>query len=450
MARSILQDRAAQLLLLADPHLGYDAGNVRLERASIEISCGDASATHWGQAALLTLARCGVRMFRGGVFLVSPLSDEAIVGNRRGLPLGRILEDLGCRLERAPEHAGRIHVGVAADTDSHSLRCWADGWSGVVSPKDAVDVTCEGNELGGVIAGAMAASELFRSLVLGDVRAGKRRQSVSALYPQSKVESEKAPIPMDYLPSSLWLLGLGNLGQATLWTLSLLPYSDPTGVTLLLQDPDISGPENLDTQILTTHAWVGQKKARASARFAEERGFATAISEQRFSAATHRSEHEPGLLLCGLDNLETRRVAAQTEAGFDLVIDAGLGGSAAEVFDIRIHSFPGARTPEEAWPPQTAMANRPLPASLQSLVDEGRLDRCGALSIAGKSMGVPSTAVVAAAIQVGQACRAIATSEYCDLIDLNLHDSSWATGHDAKLSGSGSIPFQRATPAART
>ena len=255
---------------------------------------------------------------------------------------------------------------------------------------------------------------------------------------------------MDYLPSSLWLLGLGNLGQATLWTLSLLPYSDPTGVTLLLQDPDISGPENLDTQILTTHAWVGQKKARASARFAEERGFATAISEQRFSAATHRSEHEPGLLLCGLDNLETRRVAAQTEAGFDLVIDAGLGGSAAEVFDIRIHSFPGARTPEEAWPPQTAMANRPLPASLQSLVDEGRLDRCGALSIAGKSMGVPSTAVVAAAIQVGQACRAIATSEYCDLIDLNLHDSSWATGHDAKLSGSGSIPFQRATPAART
>ena len=32
------------------------------------------------------------------------------------------------------------------------------------------------------------------------------------------------------LPSRLWIIGLGNLGQAFLWALALLPYEDTAAV----------------------------------------------------------------------------------------------------------------------------------------------------------------------------------------------------------------------------
>jgi hypothetical protein len=33
-----------------------------------------------------------------------------------------------------------------------------------------------------------------------------------------------------FLPAGLWLVGLGNLGQAYLWSLTLLPYAHPDEV----------------------------------------------------------------------------------------------------------------------------------------------------------------------------------------------------------------------------
>lgn len=440
MVSSIMQDRAAQLLLLSYPEGGYDTALIRLEKASIKISAGDAAYTPWGQAALLTLARCAVRMFRGGVYLSSPMEQAVILGNRMGMPLSRILIELGCRVEIAPDHAASVYVGGEDVGNGCQLRCWADGWSGITSPRSADNIQFEGNEIGGSIAGALAASELFRMEVLGDVRAGKRIQRVSALCPSNGSEAE----PLEYLPSKCWLLGLGNLGQATLWILSLLPYRDPFDVSLYLQDVDISGLENLDIQILTTHNWVGRKKTRAAAEFAEGRGFGVVISERRFAETSARTQHEPGLLFCGVDNLDTRRIAAQPQVGFDLVIDAGLGGSASEIFDIRIHSFPGFKSPTDVWPHQKpAIGERSLPTSLDSLVKQGRLNKCGALSINETSVGVPSTAVVAAAIQVGQACRAIATSQYCDLVDISLRDTSSITIHQATLNAKSALAYQK-------
>jgi len=443
MHRSIMDDRPAQLLLLSDSRLEYDEARLRLEKASIRICVRAAASTPWGQAALMTLVRCAVRMFRGGVYLECPTAPLVLVGAHQGRPLIRVLVDLGCRRESAPEHAASIFVGTESFT-ADCLYCWADGWAGFTSPKEAADIVMEGNVLGGAIAGALAASESFRLLVLGDRRAGKREQRVSALFPGNIGSSDDLTISLDYLPTKMWLLGLGNLGQASLWILSLLPYHDPQDVVLQLQDVDIAKPENLDVQLLTTHQWIGKKKARMAAEFAESRGFSTVISEQRFTKVSVRSEHEPNLILCGVDNLETRRAVAREAAEFALVIDAGLGGSATEVFDIRIHGFPGDRSPEKAWPLEGKTEGRPLPEALQSLINAGRLDACGALTIAGQSMGIPSTAVIAAVIQVGQVCRAIATRKYCALVDLSLRDLSCITCHEVVTDRRMSIAFQRA------
>lgn len=440
MSRSIEQDRAAQLVMGSDPALSLDRARVRLERAALVISATDAVQVAWGQAALLTIAECAVRMFRGGVYLAGDFNAPVIVGTTAPIALRRRLLDTGCRAENVPDHAFSLHVGAASDAGC-ALRCWADGWLSVVSPRDAGEPPRDGNELSGALAGALATSEAFRKVVLGDLRAGRRTQRISALTPHAP---KADGITLDLLPTKCWILGLGNLGQALLWILGLVPFADPGEVLLVLQDMDISAAENLDVQILTQFGWIGHKKARVAAEWAEARGFRTVVTERPFTDATRRLAEEPGLIFAGVDNLPTRRSAARAEAGFDLVIDAGLGATAAEAFDIRLHAFPGFRDPKIAWPEPLKEAERPLTPALSKLVEEGRLDRCGALVIAGLSVGVPSTAVAAAAIQVAQACRAILTSSYCDLVDASLVDTRRAAAHDATLRRAGILPSQRA------
>jgi hypothetical protein len=214
---------------------------------------------------------------------------------------------------------------------------------------------------------------------------------------------------------------------------------------------DVSNPENLGVQLLTQTDWIGRKKARAAARWAEARGFKTVISERPFTAATRRSEEEPGLVFVGVDNLPARRAVARAEAGFHLVIDAGLGATSEEIFDIRLHAFPGFRSPEIAWPEIQNNTEPELSSALKLLVEQGRIDHCGAIIIAGKSLGVPSTAVSAAAIQIAQAYRAIttATATYCDLFDVSLINPERATGHETNLPRAGVIPFQKVLGSSR-
>lgn len=442
MRLTIGDDRSAQLVMGSDHSLSLDDARRRLERATLVVSA-DAMAVRspWGQAALLTIAECAVRMFRGGVYLVGKFYDPVVVGNRQPMPLHRLLEEAGCQSigKVAPPHAIALHVGSEIVGPLDALKCWTDGWVAAVSPRGPANRVLEGNEISGALAGAMGVSEAFRKTVLNDLRAGRRTQRISPLTPS---HPDSVGMVLDHLPSRCVLLGLGNLGQATLWVLGLLPYADPAGVELLLQDFDTSGPENLDVQILTKHSWIGRKKTRAAAEWAEAKGFRTTIVEQRFTGQTRRTPNEPGLAFVGVDNLETRRFAA--EAGFDLVIDAGLGATSTEAFDIRIHSFPGFRHPKIAWPEPERSGEKALSPALSHMIKEGRLDACGAMTFAGQSVGIPSTAVVAAAIQVAQACRAIREGVYCDLVDVTLIDPRRVNAHEASLRRGGILPFQKA------
>jgi molybdopterin/thiamine biosynthesis adenylyltransferase len=435
MSTGIEHDRLSHLVMKRDA-TEYDEARKRLDRAAFILTAGDCVRSAWGQAALLTIAECGVRMFPGGVYLGQPFEEPTIVGHRLRAPLHRHLEASGCRAENPPPHAERLHVGADAPIDHRGLRCWAEGWTAVVSPKATDKPATAANEIGGVLAGAMGVTELFRIAVFGDIRAGRRTQRLSALRPGAA----EGPEPeLHRLPASYWLLGLGNLGQAALWTISLLPYSDTGAVTLFLQDTDTAELGNLPIQILTKPGWIDVKKARAAAAWAEAFSFKTTIIERRFTDRTVRADGEPGLALVGVDNLPTRRAAA--DANFDLVIDAGLGASAVEVFDIRIHAFPGARTAAQAWPGENQQpSEHALGSALEKLVAEGRIDRCGALTIGGRGVGVPSTAVAAAALQVAQACRAVSESTYCDLIDTTLADCRRTFIHEFTLQREGSIP----------
>jgi hypothetical protein len=285
MRASIEYDRQAQLLLGADPALGYDDARLRLERAAVVLTAAGAARTTWGQAALMTVAECATRMFRGGVYLGREFCEPVVIGNYAPVPLQCMLVEAGCRRQMAPAHAVALHVGGDVPASEKALCCWADGWIATVSPCPPADRPMEGNEISGALVGAMGVAELFRSAVLNDIRAGKRTQRLSPLNPG---DPQPSGFVLERLPARCWLLGLGNLGQANLWMLGLLPYADPGAVELVLQDIDTSGPENLDVQLLTRYGWIGRKKARSAAHWAEARGFRTVVTERRFTTHSRR------------------------------------------------------------------------------------------------------------------------------------------------------------------
>ena len=155
-----------------------------------------------------------------------------------------------------------------------------------------------------------------------------------------------------YLPTKLWLIGLGHLGQAYLWGLGLLPYADPASVSLVLQDDDAITPSTESTSILSDRSLIGVKKARAMAAWAERRGFQTAITERLFDNATRRRPDEPCIALCGLDNAAGRR--ALDQVGFDFVVEAGLGRGHHDFRSLLVHTLPGALTATELWKDEAA------------------------------------------------------------------------------------------------
>jgi hypothetical protein len=433
MSLRIEDDRTSQLLLAADKSLSYDEARGRLEQASLNVTVSD-PAQPWAQAALLAIAASGTRMFRGGVFFNEPVSTPLLVGARWHTPLGRAMQEAGYKVELAPRHAIHLHVGASAPNGSPQLYCWANGWHAHTAPHADSNPATESNVLAGIVSGAMAVAEAFRRGVLNDALACRRPQSFD-LWPEAKSPA------IAYLPKELWFLGLGNLGQAALFALSLLPFSDPAAVTLQLQDDDVVGRENLPVQVLTTHNWVGQRKARAVADWVERRGFTTRICERRFVAGDRVHTGEPRIAIVGVDNLEARH--AVVEAGFDFLVDAGLGATGNEAFDIRVHAFPGTRDPKTIWPDVAPGGEQALPEAYQKLVDAGRLDRCGAVTIAGQSVGVPCTALAAGAMQLTQVCRAIADGVYADRVDLSLRDTSRAVSSTFSDTAAKRIVFVR-------
>ena len=117
-----------------------------------------------------------------------------------------------------------------------------------------------------MLSAALAINEAF-SYVRGEGGASGRRRVGLSLWRPSSVQSWMTPADdeplLQYLPSSLWLIGLGHLGQAYLWGLGLLPYANPSGLSLVLQDVDVITPSTESTSILTDASMVGQKKTRA-------------------------------------------------------------------------------------------------------------------------------------------------------------------------------------------
>ena len=381
------------------------------------------SSTH--QAALLTFLRLASRVFLGGVDVVMP-TDAVIPNLLPGNPgIEQVMARAGARRVKYLEpHVPAVTIGTVSLPHSASfmVRAVFSGWrAGIVPAYAAAPFDFEVElPLSGALAAALAVNEAFLFVRQDTPEAGLREIGVSLWKPDAvddwwKPEHEGPRLV--YLPSKLWLIGLGHLGQAYLWGLSLLPYARPDEVELVLQDVDVITASTLSTSILSDQAMIGWKKTRAMARVMEARGFRTAIVERRFDETLRVQPDDPQVALCGVDNALARR--SLCDAGFKLVVEAGLGSGAKDFRAIRIHTFPGTKAPRELWQPATEKIIQADAPAYGDLMARG-VDQCGVTMLAGKAVGAPFVGMTAAAFSLAEILRLLNGGSVFGVHDLDL------------------------------
>jgi len=384
------------------------------------------------QAALLTAVALARRVFLGGVNVCCPSQTRLAVS----LPLGDTVAGAVVRLggELGQVDAGQPLVTIGnypiPRSAAFHIRIAFGGWRGGILPAGC-SVSVEKKNtvaLAPMLAAALAVNEAFTFVRSGNPALGRRPIGLSLWRPSPDtdwtVPSADEP-ELLYLPSRLWLLGLGHLGQAFLWGLALFGYPDPSNISLVLQDFDRITPATESTSILTDAELVGQKKTRAMAAWAERRGFTTSIYERPFDASFTRRQDEPPVLLCGVDNGLTRR--ALDQVGFDLVIEAGLGRGHRDYRTIRLHTLPGPRPASAIWSLSDELENVQMRPAYQKLLDDGDLDRCGVTLLAGKAVGAPFVGAAAACLALSEILRLLHGGRMHEVVDVDLDALDYRT-----------------------
>jgi hypothetical protein len=408
--------RISKLLMDRD-QAGAEAVLARRQAFGVTLACGDdVAGSYTLQLAVLTAAGIASRCFPGAVSVAHSAAlagAPLLVWPWLNLTIGDALaEILG---PAAPISGGEVSrailFGNAAER-KRALRVTFDGWIAKVGPSDAIGRLPEREyfSASGILAASLALSELFASFADISLQATRRAVAMSLWRPELDVgDPEALGIPVEYLPRDLWVLGLGHLGNAYLWTLASLPYVDPKAVEFGLLDFDKVEKQNIETGMLFTMDYRGRFKTRACDAWLDRRHFWTRLVERRFDSTFRVQEKEPVLALCGFDSNPARRDLVH--ADFRRVVDAGLGGMANNFDTISLHTLPNPRGPEELWPDLSAEEEAKLAADIECLAQENPgyrelgSDDCGRRDLAGKSAAVPFVGTSAASFVVAEVVR---------------------------------------------
>lgn len=377
------------------------------------------------QMVLLTIVALASRVFLGGVNVCGDLNTDVA----SGLPFSGRLSDEISRL------GGNIVLDVGDDPiiivggnerprhSGFSIRTIVSGWRAGICPSHfKVTVTAKTPmPLTASLSAALAVNEAYLHVNGAMPSVGHRILGLSLWNPDPKQDwlaDDPTEPELKYLPTRLWLIGVGHLGQAYLWNLALLPYADPSELSLVLQDVDTVTESTHSTSVLTMPSMLGQKKTRCMADWAEASGFSVDLQERYFAADFKRQDVEPMIALCGLDNAMGRR--ALDKVGFEMIVEAGLGRGHQDFRKLRLHVLPGSRTADEIWPSDVDNQSSSMADAYKRMVIEGKLDQCGATLLSGKAVGAPFVGMVASCLAISEILRLLHGGKSCLLVDLDL------------------------------
>lgn len=399
-----------------------------LERFRISLICGPGIYKFQAiQAALITAINCGKRCFLGGVEVVMPENVPLLIDWPGKNILNEVVIELGAMpmTTRSSQSSFALLFGEEKNqTDSLHVIC--NGWVGGVSELaiDNSPTPLPDFSLGGVLAGGLGvAGAFFR---VSGVRKfyGCEPVGASLWNPEKNwLSSEATGGDLAALPKRLWVLGLGHLGQAYLWSLSLLPYPRDQKLELLLQDFDIIKEANKSTGLLSEDVYIGQRKTRACAHWLERRNVVTTIVEQPFHGQTRRQNFDPGIALCGFDKDEPRRILEG--AGFKMIVEAGLGASIDEFDDFVLHTFPnqefkasGVWAFREEHPPTSV--DEKLRNNFLKVTGEDSVCGVVASTLAGKAIASSFVGTVASTFVIAELLKGLHSGIRCGKLSMQL------------------------------
>jgi hypothetical protein len=391
-------------LLVDSEGISFDKAQAWLANLKLEIVVGRGALSPASHAAILTAVSVGRRTFIGGVrvrgFLDQPLNSALPVA---ASTLGEAVVALG-----ASEYEGTTSRTICVESDNGGMQSWRiapwwDGWrAGTAEVGAAVSGTAD-NPLSGIAAGALAVGAAF------EAERGREGGASFELNLWPTEQSEQAPSFAEvYLPGALWLIGLGNLGQAFLWALSALPYGDPGAVSLVLQDQDKVTAENWATSVLVRDEEYGLLKTKVGERWGEAKGFDVRRVDRWLLSGDRLGDDDPRIALSGVDKVEVRKLMANV--GFDCIVDAGLGRTEANFDRYRLCVFDHAYPINDYFAEITERSpESPSDMGPYGLL-EAEIGRCGTAEIAGASIAAPYVSAVAGAAAVS---RLIALGSNC-------------------------------------
>ncbi|WP_420993639.1 hypothetical protein ACKI2N_015615 [Cupriavidus sp. 30B13] len=395
-------------------------------RLQLHIDANHARLQH-GQIAALTAVELARRVFLGGVYVSVELDAPAhpCIGHT-GTLVDALLQ-AGAKIG-TPGQTPVVSIGETTGVlaSGFHVRLVTCGWRAGIAPASDHPGEVKGYvmPLASVAAAALAVGEAFLSVSGISPLAGRRTLGISLWDPATPAWASAASDgpPLTYLPSDIWMLGLGHLGQAYAWCLGMLPYdtSATSKARVIVQDTDSVSKSTESTSVVSRQTDVGRPKTRVVASWLEERGFSTRLVERLFEGDTRRGKSDPGVLLCGVDNPVARRLL--DTVGFPFIVEAGLGSRFDDFQCARIHTFPGSRAAVDVWPLRQERAKEAPNGAYDALLREGRLDQCGVTTLAGKAVGAAFVGVFTAALAMSELLRVLHGGHAHDVIDINLFD----------------------------
>jgi hypothetical protein len=399
------------------------------------------------QVALLTIVNAARRTFLGGVRIVGALDAPLHVPIVTASDLSDAVRKLGGI--PASETNGEwptALIGTVASALS-AAPIWQVTWDiwrgGVVPARHCVRLPEKG--CGGVapaLAAGICTGEAFAYHAADHILAGKRSAGISLWRPTEDwlLPIAEGPV-IKYLPSDLWLIGLGNLGQAYLWLLGCLDYDNPSDLKLLLQDTDRLALSNDSTSLLTQADLLKQLKTRALAGWCEMRGFGCALEERLFGPWSKHGPFDPPVALCGVDNALAR--ASLESAGFGLVVETGLGTGPQSFRNLSLHTFPSTLSATKLWTTApTADAASVLSNPAYAPEANAHLDQCGLAQLASRTVGVPFVGLISGCFAIGELLRRLHGGDALEL--LSLSTVSLADVDNSTMAGAYDFGFAKA------
>ena len=382
----------------------FSDAEVWLNAVSVAVVLGATqAATAAGQAAALTALNTAFKCF-GRVTLVADEPVPLVMALPIGIDILSVAKTLGAAVTPViPPDATHI-ILIAGDIPSGTrafVRCWWNGWTaGIVPPWDTRALGVSANPLAGVFAGALAVREVFAT-VLGLPRSGSRVSITSLWEPGVDPQNDGIGPDTTYIAPRLWLIGMGHLGQGILWSLGLLPV---TGLEVVLQDDQNAGEENEATGLLTRGDFLGRRKARIAADWLDRPGWATRLIERRHYGDIPLLENEPSVVITSLDEPSARIKIAK--AGFEYMIDAGIGHGPVDFESLQIRILTKNADPGKFWSYPERQKDLDKLLKQDAYRDqETKSGECGTLTLARASVSVPFVGAAVGALAIANAMR---------------------------------------------